>query len=139
MEARHNHTRIAILEAYLLKKLAAMKSIDWRIVNFSQLCPSTHYGSQLKYYQISERQFERKFLQSIGFTPSYYKRVLRFENALYRLQHNHYKSLANLAYELGYADQSHFNREFKQFSNLTPLELITRNGLVKESGSILAE
>lgn len=139
IEARQNHIRIALLEAYLLKQLSMMRTIDWRVVNFSHLCPSVNYGHQLKSYEISERQFERKFLQSIGFTPSYYKRVLRFEKALYRIQHGHYKSLANLSYELGYADQSHFNREFKQFSSLTPLELIAKNELVKESGSIVAK
>ncbi len=139
METQQKCVRISILEAFLLKQLSGMRTIDWRVVNFSQLCPNTHYGHQLKQYQISERQFERKFLQYVGFTPSYYKRILRFENALYRLQHSHYKSLANLAYELGYADQSHFNRDFKQLSSLTPIELITRSGLVKESGSILAE
>lgn len=139
MEASQNHKRISILEAYLLKQLSAIRAIDWRVVDFSHLNPGAHYGLQLKEYKISERQFERKFLQTIGFTPSYYKRVLRFENALYRIQQRKYKPLANLAYESGYADQSHFNREFKQFSNLTPLELIAKDELVKESGSIVAE
>jgi AraC-like DNA-binding protein len=63
---------------------------------------------------------------------------VRFEEALYRIQHGHYKSFAQLSYELGYSDQSHFNREFKQFSGLTPLLLITKDNLVKESGSIVA-
>jgi len=139
MEARQNHMRISLLDACLLKQLSLMKTIDWRVVNFSHLCPGAHYGRQLKDYGISERQFERKFLQTIGFTPSFYKRVFRFERALFRIQHDHYKSLAALSFELGYADQSHFNREFKQFSNLTPVELITKNELIKESGSILAE
>ena len=115
-----------------------MRAIDWRVINFSHLNPSVHYGQQLKEYGISERQFERKFLQTIGFTPSYYRRVLRFETALYRIQQGRFKSLADLAYELGYADQSHFNREFKQFSHLTPKELIKKDELVKESGSIVA-
>lgn len=139
MEAHQNYERIALLETYLLKQLSVMKTVDWRIINFSDLCLSADYGSQLKYYQISERQFERKFLQSIGFTPSYYKRVVRFEKVLHRIQHNHYKSFADLAYESGYSDQSHFNREFKQFSSLTPIALITKDELVKESGSIVAE
>jgi len=138
MGARQNYERIALLETYLLKQLSVMRTVDWRILNFSDLCLNADYGSQLKYYQISERQFERKFLQSIGFTPSYYKRVLRFEKVLHRIQHNHYKSFVDLAYESGYSDQSHFNREFKQFSSLTPIELIKKHELVKESGSILA-
>jgi AraC-like DNA-binding protein len=139
MEARQNHIRISLLDAYLLKQLSRMRTIDWRVMNFSHLCSSADYGRQLKDYGISERQFERKFLQTIGFTPSFYKRVCRFERALFRIQYGHYKSLAALSYELGYADQSHFNREFKQFSDLTPVELITKNELIKESGSILAE
>ena len=137
MDTRYTDARISLLEAYLLRQLNAIKTIDCRVANFLQLCPCIHYGRQLKDYGISERQFERKFLQSIGFTPSFYKRVLRFESALYRIQHGHYTSLADLSYELGYADQSHFNREFKQFSGITPLLLITKEKLVKESGSIV--
>ncbi|RAW02858.1 helix-turn-helix domain-containing protein [Pseudochryseolinea flava] len=138
MAARDTRSRIAILEACLLKRLYALKSIDARVVNFLNLCPSVNYGKLLKNYGISERQFERKFLQSIGFTPSYYKRVVRFERALSRIQRGNYQTLSNLAYELGYSDQSHFNREFKQFSGLTPLLLGAKNELVAESGSLLA-
>lgn len=137
MDEQNNHARISLLDACLLKQLNVVKAVDWRVVNFLNLCPRAHYGRQLKYYGISERQFERKFIQSIGLTPSCYKRVVRFESAVFRIQHDHYKSLADLAYELGYADQSHFNREFKQFSGLTPLLLTTKDELVKESGSIL--
>jgi hypothetical protein len=139
VDARDNHTRISLLDDCLLKKLNVVKAIDWRVINFLHLCPTAHYGGQLNYYGISERQFERKFLQCIGFTPSYYKRVLRFETALCRIQHNHYRSLSELSYELGYADQSHFNREFKKLSGLTPLLLNAKNELVNESGSIVAE
>jgi hypothetical protein len=139
LDARNHHARIAILDTYLLTKLNDVKPVDWRVINFLHLCPTVHYGRQLKHYGISERQFERKFLQTIGLTPSFYKRVLRFEHALYRIQHNHYRSLAELAYELGYSDQSHFNREFKQLSGLTPLMLTTKADLVNESGSMIAE
>lgn len=138
-DARHTHARVTLLDAYLVKQLNQMKPIDGRVEDFLHLCPSVNYRRQLKDYGISERQFDRKFLQSIGFTPSYYKRVVRFESALYRIQQGHYTSLADLAYELGYADQSHFNKEFKQLSGSTPLSLITKDGLVKESGSIVVE
>jgi len=139
INARQTRARISFLDDYLLKQLNVRKAVDSRVVDFLHLCPSTNYGRRLKDYGISERQFERKFLQSIGFTPSYYKRVVRFEKALYRIQHGDYQSLSNLAYESGYSDQSHFNREFKQFSGSTPLLLITKDELVKESGSLLAE
>jgi hypothetical protein len=139
IDAEETRSRILLLEAALLRRLQVSKAIDSSVLNFLQLCPSTHYGRQLAKYGISERQFERKFLQSVGFTPSYYKRVVRFERALYRIQHGEYRTLSNLAYELGYSDQSHFNREFKQLSGLTPLMLGAKDELATESGSLLAE
>jgi AraC-like DNA-binding protein len=139
MDVRHTKARISHLDKYLLKRLDEMKALDCRVVNFLHLCPSVNYGRQLREYGISERQFERKFLQSVGFTPSYYKRVVRFESALSRIQTSSYRSLADLSYELGYADQSHFNREFKQFSGLTPMSLCSKDELLNESGSVLAE
>lgn len=139
IDTPHTQTRISILENFLLKRLNAMKTIDSRVINFLDLCPSTHYGRLLNDYGLSERQFERKFLQSVGFTPSFYKRVTRFEKAFYKLQYGDYESLSNLAYELGYSDQSHMNRDFKQLSGSTPLTLITKNEILQESGSLLAE
>jgi AraC-like DNA-binding protein len=137
--AQQTRARVSLLDNYLLKKLSQMKAVDSRVVNFLHQCPNANYGRLLKDYGISERQFERKFLQSIGFSPSYYKRVVRFEKAHYRIQQGDYTSLANLSYELGYSDQSHFNRDFKQLSGATPLSLMTKDELLKESGSVLAE
>ena len=136
---RHNHERISLLDAYLLKQLNIMKPIDNRVEHFMSLCPTAQYGQQLKMYGIGERQFERKFLQTIGFTPSYYKRVVRFERALSKIQAGRYASLTALSHDLGYADQSHFNREFKQLSGMTPLALIKKNELLMESGSVVAK
>jgi AraC-like DNA-binding protein len=138
IDAQHAELRKTLLEEFLLKQLSAAKSIDWRVVNFLSISHETQYGRQLKEYGISERQFERKFLQAIGFTPSYYRRVVRFERALYRIQHHPRQSLADIAYELGYSDQSHFNREFKQFAGFTPASRVRKEDLVKESGSIVA-
>jgi AraC-like DNA-binding protein len=139
IDARQIRARISLLDKYLLKRLNVIKAIDCRVINFLHLSPNANYGRQLKDYGISERQFERKFLHSIGFTPSYYRRVVRFERALNKIQHGDYQSLSSLAYELGYADQSHFNREFKQLSGLTPMSLYSKDELIKESGSLLAE
>lgn len=136
---RHSKTRITILENCLLKKLSALKTIDRRIIDFVNVGPGIHYGHLLKSYGISERQFERKFSQSVGFTPSFYKRVVRFEKAFQKLQCGDFQSLSNLAYDLGYSDQSHMNREFRQLSGSTPLTLIAKDRLLQESGSLLGD
>ena len=74
---------------------------------------------------LSKKQFERLFKELVGTNPKEYARIVRFQKSLKLLQH--YSDGANqaqLACQCGYADQSHFIREFKQFSGYTPLSLL---------------
>lgn len=71
----------------------------------------------------SHRQFIRLFSQCVGLAPKQYGRVQRFQRALSLLHHRGATrafSLADVAQEAGYSDQPHFNREFREFSGLTP-------------------
>ncbi len=69
---------------------------------------------------LSYRQLGRKFDQFVGFSPKYLSRMLRFQNAERACLSDRHSSFTSLAYTCGYADQSHFNRELKEFSGLTP-------------------
>ena len=74
---------------------------------------------------LSKKQFERLFNELVGANPKEYARVVRFQKSLKLLQHcSEDTNQAQLAYQCGYADQSHFIREFKQFSGYTPLSLL---------------
>lgn len=74
---------------------------------------------------LGKKQFERLFNELIGANPKEYARIVRFQKSLKLLQHDFENiNLAQLAYQCGYADQSHFIREFKQFSGYTPLALL---------------
>lgn len=74
---------------------------------------------------LGRRQFERLFARSVGMNPKEYARVVRFQKSLWLLQRRQEGgSLAAVAYASGYADQSHFIREFKAFSGRTPGSLL---------------
>ena len=74
---------------------------------------------------LSKKQFERLFNELVGANPKEYARIVRFQKSLKLLQHySEDINQAQLAYQCGYADQSHFIREFKQFSGYTPLALL---------------
>lgn len=65
-------------------------------------------------------QFIRKFGQEIGLTPHAYQldqRIIRAKKLLVRSQ-----SLVDIAYALGFADQSHFQRVFKPRVAATPAQ-----------------
>lgn len=66
------------------------------------------------------RTLERKFKQSSGYSVKDVSGLMRFEQVRNRLWHFPEASLAGLAHELGYTDQSHLSREFKRYSGLTP-------------------
>lgn len=70
---------------------------------------------------ISERGLRRKLRDEVGYGPKRLQRVLRFREFVRRLPSA--ASLADLAADLGYADQSHLGRECLALSGSTPARL----------------
>lgn len=75
----------------------------------------------LEKLNISERQFEKRFSQTVGLSPQFYIRVRRFNEALRRMRR--FETLTDLAHSLNFYDQSHFIRDIKAFSGITPKNL----------------
>jgi AraC-like DNA-binding protein len=69
---------------------------------------------------LSVRQFERTFASQIGMSPKVFARVARFEGALRRRTQSPLMRWTDVAHELGYYDQSHMVRDFRQLSASTP-------------------
>ncbi len=70
--------------------------------------------------QLTERSFERKFLQGVGMSPKMFARICRFQASLNKLRNNQFDKLSDIAFEHQYSDQSHFIRTFKEFTGFTP-------------------
>jgi AraC-like DNA-binding protein len=81
-------------------------------------------------YNLSQRQFQRRFQQHMGVSPETYIRILKFQQALQAINHRSFTKLSDIAYDLAFADQSHFIREFKFFSGYTPKELLQQQSPV---------
>lgn len=76
-------------------------------------------------FNLSERQFERKFREYSGFTPKKYMRLVRFGEACNHYAETNQKSMTEIAHHCGYYDQSHFIKEFKRFSGYYPKEFFS--------------
>lgn len=68
---------------------------------------------------LSIHHFAREFKQSAGMTPHYYLRQKRVERAQDMLA-NTDLSLSEIAYAVGFSDQSHLARHFRQMLGITP-------------------
>ncbi|MBZ0277142.1 MAG: helix-turn-helix domain-containing protein [Anaerolineae bacterium] len=75
---------------------------------------------------ISERQFERRFSQVVGLSPQFYIRVKRFNAAIGLMQTRRIDTLTDVAHRLNFYDQSHFIRDIKAFSGMTPKNLLQK-------------
>ena len=71
--------------------------------------------------KMSLRAFERQFLASFHLTPQKYLRKLRLRIASRALIYTS-ESLSEVALQCGFADQSHFTREFRRQFGRTPRE-----------------
>ncbi len=80
----------------------------------------------LEQLNISERQFERRFSQTVGISPYSYIRVKRFNEALRLMKTRQCDTLTEIAHALHFHDQSHFIRDIKAFTGITPKSLSHR-------------
>jgi len=72
---------------------------------------------------LGRRQYERRFRQSIGLSPQKFASIIRFQKALLMQQQNWH--WADIITACGYYDQSHFIREMKAYSGLSPRRILT--------------
>jgi AraC-like DNA-binding protein len=82
---------------------------------------STNYKSSFSLDELAEKSFLSKFhllrifKTKTGLTPYTYQTQLRLNEARRLMFAN--KSLTEIAYELGFADQAHFTNTFKKYAN----------------------
>ena len=69
---------------------------------------------------MTERTLQRQFTEYIGISPKQFINVIRFSLSLNHLSGEAYARLTEIVYEYGYADQSHFIRDFKRFTGKKP-------------------
>jgi AraC-like DNA-binding protein len=127
IEAKNEQERITFLTSFLLAKLKQAKTRD-QLVEESLRVIHQHIGSitikyLLEHLHLSERQFERRFAQTVGISPQLYLRVKRFNEAARLLKTGQFETLIDVASAFNFYDQSHFIRDIKAFSGTTPKSL----------------
>jgi AraC-like DNA-binding protein len=112
---------IDTLDSLLRARLPAVRGMHPAIAAaLGTLAAGTEVAAVVGRSGFSHRHFSALFRQATGLAPKSYGRVMRFQRALRTLALRNEPDLAILALEAGYFDQSHFNREFRQFTGVTP-------------------
>ena len=127
LDAEDDEQRLALLTDFLCGKLEQAhgndplieESLDFIDQNLSVVT----VNSLVEHFYISKRQFQKRFVRAAGIPPQYYIRVKRFNEAMKLIDTGKYETLADVAYALGFFDQSHFIRDIKEFSGITPTSI----------------
>jgi transcriptional regulator GlxA family with amidase domain len=121
--AANQSSMVAVAEQFLLakcRKLPVKSSID--IIALHLLGDPTYFSLDEVARQpcLSTKQFYRQFANKIGISPKLFSRLSRFNHAYrYKLSHPNI-SWSSIAQEFQYTDYHHMEKEFKEFTSLTP-------------------
>ena len=124
LNCRSAPNMVLLLNNYILN-LINKKRIDTSRIDFATTIIRKNLASDnLKCVQdnlcITEKTLYRMFESNLGISPRLYKRICQFNAAFNQLNRRKFLKLSDVAYNNNYADQSHFIRTFKEFTNLTP-------------------
>jgi AraC-like DNA-binding protein len=118
-----NHI-LQLMDDFLFRKIRAIRTEDNRLHYaaekiIDEVDKNVMTALQQELY-ITERTFQRMFKQHIGLSPNLFRRINQFNRAFRQINEERFGDLSSVAYRNGYADQSHFTRVFKEFTNFTP-------------------
>jgi AraC-like DNA-binding protein len=119
-----NHARIALLDDFFLRRLAPPLALPLVLHVAARLNESgggVRIAALSREVGYSIRTLDRLFRASFGFSPKFYARIARFQQALKRVGEQPLMSLTEIAFVSGYYDQAHFSREFADFAGSAPL------------------
>jgi AraC-like DNA-binding protein len=119
---------ISLLDNYIYCLITKVKS-DLQLIKFAttEIARYSFKETLLKVRNelyITERTFQRMFEKNIGISPNLYRRVCQFNSAFVQLNKRKFHNLSDIAFENGYADQSHYIRAFKEFTSITPKDYL---------------
>ena len=119
---------ISFIDSYIFSLIEKNKANDKLIQYVTKRISDAPFKNILSKIQkdvcVTERTFQRIFEKEIGISPNQFRKISQFDKAFQILNNKQFKSLSDIAFESGYADQSHYIRVFKEFTTLTPKEYL---------------
>jgi AraC-like DNA-binding protein len=120
--------RIRLIEDFLLNRLSSERKLNLRITEVGHILQhiiSNSEGSSTNLvasqHGITSRYLHKLIYEHTGLSPKVINRINRFQLSLKLIARNK-EPLTAIAYDCGYFDQSHFIRDFKSFTGVTPSE-----------------
>ncbi len=139
LETNNTNRRVVLVEAFLKRRLAATKrkvseaeKISGMVISVRGASIDNGISRIASRYGITTRYLHKIVFSHTGLSPKSINKISRFQNSL-RLMAASDLSLTSVALDCGYFDQSHFIREFRSFTGITPSAYKVRSLPVNEA------
>lgn len=125
--AKSHQERIELLNTFLLKSLKYPEPdllVQTAIQRIKQAQGNLSIKELSKDLYLSQDAFEKRFRKRIGTSPKRFASLVRMKAVLGKIKKN--LNFLDTAYEAGYYDQAHFNKEFKVFTGQSPTDYLKK-------------
>lgn len=118
--AQNNAERINLVEHFLYSYINIAREDKLVLAAIEKMhaakgfCKIKHLANSL---HISHDAFEKRFRKTTGASPKHFSSIIRLRNVITADKQQNFTSIA---YEAGYFDQAHFNKDFRLFTGQTP-------------------
>lgn len=122
-QATDDQQRIGLVEQFLLAQLRAFtpdRLVNAAVQQIYRSEGSIRIKQLAAQLHTSQSPLEKRFRKLVGATPKKFTSIVRFQSLLTKPDRG--LTLTEIAYQFGYYDQSHFIKEFKNFTGETPLQ-----------------
>jgi AraC-like DNA-binding protein len=116
--------RLALVDRFLLERLERgprpSPEVGWAWQRLVATGGAVPIGQLAREVGWSHKHLLARFRRQVGLRPKTAARLIRFDGVLGRLDGRRRLDWGRVAAEVGYADQAHLVREFRQFTGTTP-------------------
>jgi AraC-like DNA-binding protein len=124
IHAENTGQRIEVVEQFLFGMITEKSVVDEIVKSTIEAMLSTKGSASihqiLKDTPSKRRQLERNFAKQVGLSPKQLGKAIRLQAVLKMMADKKTESLADIAYESQYFDQSHFTNDFKELAGISP-------------------
>jgi AraC-like DNA-binding protein len=126
LETETTERRIAMLNSFFTGRLMHSAKKEQRLHKVAHILTSitkdptdNNIGRIADSFGVTSRYLHKLVYQHTGLSPKSFDKIHRFKTSLKLIEKNDLP-LTSIACDAGYFDQSHFIRDFKEFTGLTP-------------------
>ena len=138
-ETRSELEQVDLIQDFFMNKLHSIDktrdaAFDYYVELILKSKGQVSIEELINHTNVSKKTIERKFTQNLGLTPKMYCRIVRIFHALKIPQStDDTLKFSSIAYDNGFYDQTHFIKEVKRFTGMTPKKYFGIDRSIQES------